>query len=373
MALSVLPAPDTTVAAAPAIPAARTHAALWRVVESFAIPIGALLVSLSVFAVFLAIAGADPLGVFASLYRGGFGSGYSWQNTLALAAPLMLTALCTALPARVGLIIIGAEGALVLSGLAAALTGIALADSSRGIAIAGMGLAGMAMGALWIGGISALRHYRGVNETISSLLLNYIAVAVLSFLIVGPLRDPASLNHPSTHHIGEAHMLGSIGATSIHQGLIVGLVACVLLWLVTRRTTFGFAAAIAGGNRRVAQLCGLPVGRLVVVVSAMGGAAAGLAGAIEVAAVHGRANSSLNAGYGYEGILIAFIARQHPLAIIPVAILFGGIRAASGLMQRDHELPAATALVMQGIMFLIILAAESLYGRFALFRAKEPA
>ena len=372
MASSAPLAPEAELAATPTAAASRNDAAARRALEAFAIPLGALLVSLAVFALFLALAGADPFGVFASLYRGGFGSAYSWQNTLALAAPLMLTALCTALPARVGLIVIGAEGALVLSGLAAALAGIALIDSNRIVAIAGMSLAGMAMGALWIGGIGALRHYRGVNETISSLLLNYIAVAILSYLIVGPLRDPASLNHPSTFHIGEAHMLGSIGDTSVHYGLIFGLLACVLLWLVTRRTSFGFAAAIAGGNRRVAQLCGLPVGRLVVIVSAMGGAAAGLAGAIEVAAVHGRANSSLNAGYGYEGILIAFIARQHPLAIIPVAILFGGIRAASGLMQRDHDLPAATALVMQGIMFLVILAAESLYGRFALFRAKAP-
>lgn len=362
---SAPPAPEAAATArAPA------HAAARRALEAAAIRAGALLTALVIFGLFLAAAGADPLAVFATLYRGGFGTFYSWQNTLTLAAPLMLTALCTALPARVGLIVIGAEGALVLGGLAAALTGIALANQAAVLALSGMVAAGMLTGGAWIAAIGALRHYRGVNETISSLLLNYIAIAVLNYLIVGPLRDPASLNHPSTHHVGDDHMLGAIAGTSIHWGLAFGAVACALLWLLMRRTTFGFAADIVGGNRRAAQLCGLPVGRLVLGACALGGGAAGIAGAIEVAAVHGRANSSLNAGYGYEGILIAFIARQHPLAVIPTAILFGGIRAASGLMQRAHGLPAATSLVMQGIIFLVILASEALHDRLPGFRPR---
>jgi general nucleoside transport system permease protein len=120
-----------------------------------------------------------------------------------------------------------------------------------------------------------------------------------------------------------------------------------------------------GGNLRAARLSGLPVGRNIFLVCMMGGAAAGLAGMVEVAAVHGRANTSLNAGYGYEGILIAFAARHHPLAIIPMAILFGGIRAASGLMQRDHDLPDATGLVLQGIIFILLLASEAVFARRA--------
>jgi simple sugar transport system permease protein len=222
---------------------------------------------------------------------------------------------------------------------------------------------------LWIAAVAALRHYRGVNETISSLLLNYIAIAVLNFLIVGPLRDPESLNHPASYHIGDANMLGNIGETSIHWGLGFGVIGCVLMWLLMRHTVFGFAVDIAGGNRRAAQLSGLPVGRLVVMSAFLGGAAAGLAGMLEVAAVHGRASSSLNAGYGYEGILIAFIARHHPLAVIPTAVMFGGIRAGSGLMQREHGLPDATSLVMQGIIFVFILASEAFYGRWSRLRA----
>lgn len=342
-----------------------------RFLEPLLISAAALLVSLLLFAVFVAAAGAEVTGVFESMYRGGFGTWFSWQSTLVGAAPLMLTALCTALPARIGLIVIGGEGAVVVGGMSAALTGLAVQGAAPALAILAMALAGMAAGGMWIAGAGALRYYRGVNETISSLLLNYIAIAVMNFLIFGPLRDPQTLNKPSTYPIGEDYMLGHIGETFIHWGFGLGLAACVLLWLLMRCTTFGFAVDITGGNRRAARLAGLPVARLLLLTCLLGGAAAGLAGMVEVAAVHGRANSSLNAGYGYEGILVAFIARHNPLAIIPVAILFGGIRAGNGLLQRDHDLPDATGLVLQGIIFLVILAGEALYGRLPWFRPKE--
>lgn len=342
-----------------------------RLLEAVLIPVGALLVSLLLFGIFVAAAGADPLEVFASIYRGAFGSWFSWQNTLVRAAPLMLTALCTALPARMGLINIGAEGAVVVAGVSAALVGITLNGLPPTVVITAMLAAGLLSGGVWIASVGALKYYRGVNETISSLLLNYIAIAVMNFLVVGPLKDPATLNKPSTYHVGEANLIGAIGESSIHWGFGIGVMACVAMWLVMRRTTFGFAVDVAGGNVRAAQIAGLPVGRLVLVVCFLGGAAAGLAGAVEVAAVHGRANSSLNAGYGYAGILVAFLARHNPLAIIPVAILLGGIRASSGLLQRSHDLPDATSLVMQGIIFVVILASEALYGRFNIFKPKE--
>ncbi len=332
----------------------------------FLIPLTALLLSLALFGVFVSLAGADALAVYHSIYRGAFGTWFSWQNTLVSAAPLMLTALCTALPARLGLIVIGGEGAMVLGGLAAALTGLVLIDANAWLALTGMALAAMLAGGLLIGLVGWLRHSRNVNETISSLLFNYISIAILSFLVIGMLRDPETLNKPSTHHIGETHMLGALGETSIHWGFAYGVIACVILWLLYKRTTFGFAVDMIGGNVRAARLSGLSVGRNIFLVCLMGGAAAGLAGMVEVAAVHGRANTSLNAGYGYEGILIAFAARHHPLAIIPMAILFGGIRAASGLMQRDHDLPDATGLVLQGMIFILLLASEAVFARLAL-------
>jgi simple sugar transport system permease protein len=342
-----------------------------RILESIFIPVAALLISLVLFALFVSVAGANPLEVFYSIYRGAFGSWFSWQNTLIRAAPLMLTALCTALPARIGLIVIGGEGAMVAGGLCAALAGILLNGAAPILVITAMIIAGITAGGLWIALVGALKYFRGVNETISSLLLNYIAIAILSFLVVGPLRDPATLNKPSSYPIGEANMLGMIGDSSIHWGLIFGLLTCLLMWFLMKRTVFGFSVDITGGNVRAAQISGLPVGRLIIITCFLGGAAAGLAGMLEIAAVQGRANTSLNAGYGYAGILVAFLARHNPLAIIPVAILLGGIRASSGLLQRSHELPDATALVLQGIIFVVILASEVFYGRIKWFKTKE--
>jgi ABC-type uncharacterized transport system permease subunit len=166
-------------------------------------------------------------------------------------------------------------------------------------------------------------------------------------------------------------MIGAIPGTDVHWGLLVGVVLCGLLYLLMNRTTFGFAAQIAGGNLRAAQAQGLPVGRLVVISCAIAGACAGLAGFFEVAAIHGKANASLIAGYGFTGILVSFLARHNPLVIVPVAIFLGGIAASGGLIQRRMDLPDATVLVLQGLLFLVILVSETFYGRFSIFKPKR--
>src|SRR5438445_5304375 len=155
--------------------------------EALTIPAGALAVSLILFGIFVALAGANPLAVYETIYSGAFGSWFSWQNTLQRAAPLMLTALCTALPAQLGLIVIGGEGALIVGALAAVAIAAALLGLPHGVVIPAMMLAGMAAGGLWIGFAGGLRHYRGVNETISSLLLNYIAIDLMNHLVTGPV------------------------------------------------------------------------------------------------------------------------------------------------------------------------------------------
>jgi simple sugar transport system permease protein len=341
---------------------------LARRAEPVAIALFAVVVGLALFSVFIAAIGKSPLQLFQLMYAGGFGSWFSIQNSLSRAAPLLLTALCVALPARLGLVVIGAEGAVVLGGLAGAAIVIPLIGSAPPLlAWLLMAVAGMAVGGIWIGLAGFLRHYRGVNETIASLLLSYIAIALMNHLIEGPLRDPASLNKPSTAQLPPEFMLGKIPGMDVHWGLMIGVLACIGSWILIERTSFGFAARVAGGNVRAAQIQGLPVGRLVVGLTALAGAFAGLAGTIEVAAVQGSANGALIAGYGYAGILVAFLARHNPLAIIPVAILLGGIDASGGLIQRRMGLPDATVLVLQGTLFVVILFCETLYGRFKAF------
>lgn len=340
------------------------------------LPVLAVLAALLLFGGFVAAGGINPLEMWALLFKGAFGDWFSWQNTLQRAAPLMLTALCVALPARAGLVIIGGEGALVLGGLACAALplGPPLPPGTAGLVL--VCIAGALAGAAWIALAGVLREYRGINETISSLLLAYVAIGLFKHLVEGPLRDPGSLNKPSTPALAESMRMGGIAGSDVHWGLAVGVVLSLLLGLALRWTTQGFSIRVVGGNPRAAQLVGLPASRLVLLACALGGACAGLAGAIEVAAVHTSANASLIVGYGYAGILVSFIARHNPMAIIPVALLFGGFGAAGSLLQRRLGLPDASMLVLQGIAFVLILASEALRDanwRTLWLRLKTPA
>jgi len=325
-----------------------------------ALPAFAIAAALLLFGAFVWFAGASPLEVWVILFKGAFGDWFSWQNTLQRAAPLMLTALCVAIPARAGLVIIGGEGAVVLGGLACAALPYVLPLPANVFGSLALCIAGALAGALWIVLAGWLRQYRGINETISSLLLAYVAIGLFKHLVEGALRDPASLNKPATRSLAEGLAIGGIGGSDVHWGLVIGIVACLASGLWLRATASGFAVRVVGGNPRTAQLVGLPASRLILAACGIGGACAGVAGAVEVAAVHTNANASLIAGYGYAGILVSFIARHNPVAVIPVAILFGGFGAAGSLLQRRLGLPDASVLVLQGMAFVLILASEGL-------------
>ncbi len=339
--------------------------------EDLLLPCAALTAALLLFGLFVWLGGLNPLDVWWLLFKGAFGDWYSWQNTLQRAAPLMLTALCVAIPARAGLVVIGGEGALVFGGLAAAGLAQALPLPATALGTAVVCAAAALAGGLWIGLAGWLRQYRGINETISSLLLAYIAIGLFKHLVEGPLRDPSSLNKPSTQALAEGLRLGGIAGSDVHWGFVIGVLACIAAGLWLHLTPSGFALRVVGGNARAAQLVGLPASSLVLMACVLGGAAAGLAGGVEVAAVHTSANASLIAGYGYAGILVAFMARHQPLAIIPVAILFGGFGAAGSLLQRRLGLPDASVMVLQGMAFVLILASEAWRGSdWAAWRAR---
>jgi general nucleoside transport system permease protein len=365
------------------LPAAAIASTQWRDfsvrirrgAEYVVIPMLALGISGFLFSLLLLALGKSPIEFFELIERGGFGTAFSLQNTLQRSSPLILTALCVALPARIGLVIIGGEGALVLGGFASAVIAIplVLGQVPPLVTLCLMAAAGMVVGAIWIGIVGYLRYARGVNETISSLLMTYIGIAIMNFFVEGSLRDLTNPNKPSTMPIGEKYMVGDIPGTDVHWGLVAGVFLSLVLYLLLSRTTFGFAVRVAGGNPRAALAQGLPVGKLIVICCAIAGACAGLAGFFEVAAIQGRANASLATGYGYTGILVAFLARHNPLAIVPVAILFGGIVASGGLIERRMGLPDATVLVLQGLTFVVLLTSETLYGRFKIFQVRGAA
>lgn len=335
-------------------------------IDAMIITGAALVISLVLFGAFIICSkGTNPLDVYHVMYRGAFSTQYSWRNTMIHAAPLLLTALCVALPARLGMMIIGGEGAVLLGGLMAALAAHLMQSAPPLIVQIGMVICGMTAGGVWIAIAGALKQYRGVNETISSLLMNYIALAILNHCVEGPMRDPTVLDHPSSFPIGAANMFGNIPGTEIHVGLLFGIIACLFAWILMDHTTYGFATRVVGGNVRAAKVAGLSVAKYSLIACFLGGAAAALTGVVEVAAVHGKANDSLAAGYGYAGILVAFVARQNPLAIIPVAILLGGVNASGDLLQLKLGLSSASVQVFQGILFLVILGLDTWAGRLS--------
>lgn len=335
-----------------------------RLHASVVFPVVALLIASTIFAAFVALYGKNPFEVFGLIYQGGFGSGFAWQDTLARAAPLILTGLAVALPAQAGMVVIGAEGALTLGGLVGAVITLPFVGAPSLPMQIAMLCAGALVGGLWFAIMGALRQYRGLNETISSLLLSYIAIAIFHHLTEGPLRDPASLDKPSTHPIDPSYMLPSIPGINVHAGLAISVLLAVLAYFVLRHTVWGFALRVVGGSAKVAKLVGLSVNRWVIGTAAVAGGIAGLAGAIEVAAVQGTANSSLIVGYGNSGILVAFLARQHPLAIIPVACLIGGLQASGSLLQRRLDLPDASILVFQGLIFVCVLVGDAFLQKY---------
>lgn len=350
----------------------------WRAsAEAVLLPIAALAAALLLFGLFVGLDGHDPVETWTLLFRGAFGDSFSWQNTLLRAAPLMLTGLAVALPARAGLIVIGGEGALVLGALGCAGLPYLLALPGGAAGGALVLLAGALLGALWVALAGVLRQWRGVNETIASLLLGYIAISLFQHFVEGPMRDPASLNKPSTYPLDDSLRLGAIAPDSllgdVHWGLAIGLLLCVAAGVWLHFTASGFALRVVGGNARAARLVGLPASRLIVAACALGGACAGLAGAIEVMAVHTAANTAVIAGFGYTGILVSFVARHNPWAIPPVALLFGGFAAAGSMLQRRMGLPDASVLVLQGFAFVMILGAEALRGRLFTLRLARPA
>lgn len=363
-------APPATTASPQPQPLARLRAAALNTSAPALPTLCALAGTLLLFVLFLLVQGRPAGEACLLIFQGAFGSMFAWQNTLQRAAPLLLTALCVALPARVGLIVIGGEGALALGGLAAAVMPSMLPALPWALMLPIMAVAAMIAGGLWIALCGGLRQWRGVNETISSLLLSYLAVALFKHLVEGPLRDPASLNKPSTPPLADGYLVGAMPWLDVHWGLLWGALACLAAWVFLRHSVKGFAMGIVGGNVRTARLVGLPVNGLILGACALGGAAAGLAGMFEVTAVHGSANSALLAGYGFSGILVAFAARQNPLAIIVCAVVIGGVEASGSLLQRRLDLPDATTLVLQGLLFCNLLAWEAITGRLAALKLR---
>ncbi|HEY8243840.1 MAG TPA: ABC transporter permease, partial [Casimicrobiaceae bacterium] len=280
---------------------------------AIAAPVAAIACTLVVAALFVAWAGAPVGRTYALIFEGGFGSRFAWSETLTRATPLMLTGLAAAIAFRAHLYNIGAEGQLYAGALAAVavggLHGGAGLDLPAPVLFAAMIAAAMVAGAILMALPAFAKTRFGVDEVVTTLLLNFIVLLFVSMMLDGPMKDPTAMGWPQSVALGEDVELPKlIERTRVHAGLLVAIALCVLAWAAMRLTTFGLEVRAVGANARAARFAGVPVTRTLMLVAIASGAVAGLAGAIEVAGRTGYVTLDMSPGYGYTGIVIAMLA-----------------------------------------------------------------
>jgi general nucleoside transport system permease protein len=312
---------------------------------------------------FLLFVGQPPIKTLADMAIYAFGDSYSTSESLVKATPILLCALAVILPARLGLITVGGEGQLYFGALTGTAVVVNFPEAPVFLLLPSMLAAGAMGGAIWSGLAGFLRGRFNVNETISTLLMNYIAILLVNYVIYGAWKDPASLGWPATIQFPPAAIVPSLFGTPVHAGLLIALVAAVALHVAVTHTRWGLSLKVLAGNRKVGAMVGFSFPRQAMIVMALGGALAGFAGICETSAIQGRLQSGLSVGYGLTGFLVAWLSGQHFLRAIPIAILIGGLLAAGDALQLYSKIPSASAIIIQGILFAAALGATGLAGR----------
>ncbi|HTO61799.1 MAG TPA: ABC transporter permease [Bradyrhizobium sp.] len=325
--------------------------------------LGGVAAFLGTAAIFLAAIGRPPFATLMQMALYAFGDSYSLSESLVKATPILLCALSVILPARLGLITVGAEGQLYFGALTGTAVVVSYPAAPMIVLMPAMLVAGAAGGAFWSGVAGLLRARSNVNETISTLLMNYVAVLLVSYVIYGAWKDPTSLGWPATIPFPKAATVPSVFGTRAHAGLVVGIIAAVILHIAVTYARWGLALRVLAGNRKVASMAGFDFNRQTLLVMAIGGALAGFAGICETSAIQGRLQAGISVGYGLTGFLVAWLSGQHFLRAIPIAVLVGGLIAAGDALQLYAKVPSASATIMQGLLFAVALGASGLAGK----------
>jgi len=321
------------------------------------IPLFSIALALLAGGFFLALSGKAPTEVYQTMFQGAFGSKYSLTETLVKAIPLALCALGVSLAFRVQLWNIGAEGQFYMGAMAATWVALNNPDGSRWLVLPAMFLAAAAAGGIW-GLLPAIpRAYWKVNETITTLMLNYVAILWVDYLIYGPWKDPNGFNFPLTAPFGKGAVLPSIGNSRIHLGFFLVLLAAVLIYLILKHTAWGFQLKVVGESQQAARYSGMNIVKTILLVMFFSGALAGIAGMTEVSGIAQRLQQGLSPGYGYSAIIIAWLARLNPWAILMVSFIFGGLLS-GGFSLQTIGLPAASVYMLQGLILFFVLGGE---------------
>jgi len=336
-------------------------------VDAIGIRVASVVAAFLVGAIFLMATGHDPLRAYREMVIGAFGSSFGIEQTLVKAIPLILTGLGVSLAFTMGLWNIGAEGQLALGALAASWLALSLPDLPRAVMLPGLVGLGLAGGAAWALVPGILRAFAGMNEIISTLMLNYVALLWVDYQVFGSWADPTAFSFPYSRRFPEAaHFPLLYGGA--HLGLAFAVAAAAGLALLLGRTHWGYEVRAIGASRAAARYAGMPVRRNLLVIMAASGALAGLAGVGEVAGVTHRIQQGLSPGYGYTAIIIAWVAQLQPWAVLGVAVLFAALLN-GGFVIQTTGVPAAIAYMLQALILTFVLASEYFLRRIRRRRA----
>jgi ABC-type uncharacterized transport system permease subunit len=325
----------------------------------------ALVLAFLVSGVVMAVLGYDAVGAFTTILTTSFKTTFGFTETLTKWVTVVLLALAFTIPLAVGRFNIGGEGQLLVGGTAAAGVGIVYADLPTAVLLPLVLLAGVLAGLVWAGIAALLMARFGVNEILSTVLLNFVSFQVLDYAATEVWADPAA-GVAATQTVGESAELPVLGGPpGVHAGILLAAVVSLASIVITRRTAAGFELRAAGTNPRAAAINGVRVGRVAVLALVVGGALAGLAGAIEVAGVHGRAIEGMQANYLLLGIIVGLIARGNALWVPVVAFGISILEVGASSMQRTVGVPAEMVLIIEALILIFLLLSDVIAGRLA--------
>jgi ABC-type uncharacterized transport system permease subunit len=318
----------------------------------------ALTIALVISAGVVALAGANPLLALAALAEGAVGSADGWSELAVRTCPLLLAGLAVAVAFRAGVWNIGAEGQLLIGAVAVAWLGTHLVGAPAWIALPVVLSAAAVGGACWAGIAGVLKTERGVDEVISTIMLNFLALGVVGYLVHGPLMESAGTYPQSDAVALSARLPRLVRGYRAHAGVFIAAAAAGVAYVVLFRTKLGFAMRATGLNARAARLAGLPTTVALLASLIISGALAGLAGGIEVSAVTFKLYEQFSPGYGFTAIAVALLGRLHPAGVVLAALLFGALDAGSAAMQRSAGVSAVLVSVIQATVIFSLLAVE---------------
>ena len=331
------------------------------------LPVFAALAALVVGAVILLFLDVNPIEAYKALFEGAFGSANAFAETLVKATPLLLVAIGICISFRGDVINIGGEGQMIVGALLATWVGLSLTGLYGWFVILLAMMAGFLGGAFWGGIPGYLKAYFNVNEILSTVMMNAIAVQLMNFLLRGPMIDPSQAELaskiPQTARLLEFFRLPRLVPTRLHLGALIAVVLAILVYILLWRTTLGYRIRAVGQNPHAARYAGINVQRFIVLALLLSGAFAGLAGTNQVFGVNYRmitdgSSSGFTGGAGFNGIVVALFGQLHPLWSIPASVLFGGLLVGANSMQRAVQVPSAFVTVLNGLVVIFVVSSE---------------